>query len=81
MKTIPLIALSIVLLSGCRKDKPEEKLGTAENKPKSTLQTVVEGATGVQAAREGRKASNKIREISAEHAAELNNIINSGEQQ
>jgi len=51
-------------------DKPSDT-----RKPKSTMETFVEGVTGKAAIDSGRKAQQKIRDLSEKHDQDLNAIM------
>ena len=69
-----LIATAVVLLAGCSgetgKDKPE-KLTPLEG---TAVGDFVEGAAGLTQARQGRKASEKIRDIAQQRDSDLEEV-------
>jgi len=65
-----VIIIAIGILAGCAPStEPEPK------PEKSTAQLAIEGVTGKAAVDAGKRARNKIEEISANHEAELNEVL------
>jgi outer membrane biogenesis lipoprotein LolB len=70
--------LTAALLCGC--SKPAEKpAAKARKQEPSTMKTMIDGVTGAQAVRSGRKASNQIKSLSTERDDQLNDIMNANE--
>ena len=71
---LALILTAIIITSGCGCDKSKkEKLQPP--KQKSTLNTVIEGATGKTAVDAGNKAKAQIEAISEKRNKDLNDIM------
>jgi hypothetical protein len=72
MKTLFIVLLSVGLTSGCTRSNrptPEAK------KPPSSVETMIDGATGRTAVNAGQKAKAEITRISEEHNRDLDAIM------
>lgn len=70
-----IVALMVAgLLAGCSKSETPATEATSTNQPpaqQSSITKIVEDMSGASNIRAGRKAQDKIREISAEHDKDL----------
>ncbi len=74
-KTVPLLIITSILIAGCSPTSSRTPEPAKQPAAPSTLKTMVDGATGAQAVRSGKKAGDQLRSISADRDAELNEIL------
>jgi hypothetical protein len=76
MKRVLCVTLVGILLCGCA--KPSGKQTAKANVPakkESSAQTLINGFTGRQAVKSGKKASGTIKAVSAEQNKDLNEVM------
>ena len=71
MKTELVLMALALLATGCGRKQPAADAPA----PKSTTQTLIDGATGRTAVRAGQKARQEIERISAKRDRDLNDIL------
>ena len=72
MRAILIVFLAL-LLAGCARESQESTIG--DKKKKSSVQTLLDGATGRTAVRAGRKAEKTLRQVSADQQRELEEVL------